>query len=534
MKNQTQTANNQPRRVSFKSNTLQYTLIAFFIAALILLVSSHRALHSHADFTQQQQQQQQLLSVPLPKRQVAAKGGSLPPIPDSVKQKIAGSRNRNDYTSPGAESEALSSPIPSFPLPSDAVPKSASSSTSSEIILQPTFGSHRPNQNAVFAFAEGYDLNVYVTFIESLKNTGYTGDVVLSVSHIDGMKRDVQEYLKWYSSQDKDDSLRVVSYALEWECYKKSGVRILPTNNEGRGSTTNHGFSDCKIDGLYSDVGVRKKDNSNNNTHPSIRGEAAAVVAAMDPREARPVATARYELYWIWSRQYHPDDSSILIVDVRDTYFQSNPFDFRSSSSPALGTVHLPANQQQQSNNEEECRLDLFEENYEAVNIAKSQYNSRWIKVAYGQKALKEVSSKPVICSGSTMGSQRAIELYSIAMVAQFDKTKCKQVGCDQGFHNYLYYEGGLKPFLESHDCTINVHRQGDGAVNNLAAMRNSPLRDQGVVIDGKANDGIVVVNNDKSTPSPVVHQFDRDKELKVALRKKTSSMLAQWRSSIR
>mmetsp|Transcript_7549 Transcript_7549/g.12203 ORF Transcript_7549/g.12203 Transcript_7549/m.12203 type:complete len:133 (+) Transcript_7549:1-399(+) len=132
------------------------------------------------------------------------------------------------------------------------------------------------------------------------------------------------------------------------------------------------------------------------------------------------------------------------------------------------------------------------------------------------------------------MGSQRAIELYSIAMVAQFDKTKCKQVGCDQGFHNYLYYEGGLKPFLESHDCTINVHRQGDGAVNNLAAMRNSPLRDQGVVIDGKANDGIVVVNNDKSTPSPVVHQFDRDKELKVALRKKTSSMLAQWRSSIR
>eukprot|EP00584_Thalassiosira_punctigera_P000772 CAMPEP_0172531706 /NCGR_PEP_ID=MMETSP1067-20121228/4998_1 /TAXON_ID=265564 ORGANISM="Thalassiosira punctigera, Strain Tpunct2005C2" /NCGR_SAMPLE_ID=MMETSP1067 /ASSEMBLY_ACC=CAM_ASM_000444 /LENGTH=496 /DNA_ID=CAMNT_0013316109 /DNA_START=154 /DNA_END=1641 /DNA_ORIENTATION=+ len=491
--------NDAQLRRSFKNKTLQNSLFASYVLALILLVSSHRALYSPAN-----KEDDKLLSVPFPRRQ-AAKGG-LPPVPDVVKQKLdnGGHNDRNNDASGGAAS------TPSFPLPSDAVP---SESVSPEIILQPTYGSHRPRQNAVFAFAEGYDLNVYVTFIESLKNTGYTGDVVLSVSYIEGMKSGVKDYLEWYSQQ-QGDSLRVISYALTWECYKKSGVRILPTNKEGRGSTTNHGFSDCKMHGLYSDG----KDNN--------------LSRAEDPREARPVATARYELYWIWSKQYH-ENSSILIIDARDAYFQSNPFNFRSSHDVGhvhLGDVHLQMNQQSY----EECTLDLFEENYEAVNIAKSQFNSRWIKTAYGQQTLKKLSLKPVICSGSTMGTQTAIELYSVAMVAQFDKTKCKQVGCDQGFHNYLFYEGGLEQYLASHSCTINVHKQGDGTVNNLAAMRNSPLRSQGVLSNGKTRNGaiddtIIVFNHDKSTPSPVLHQFDRDNELKGIIRKRTSEMVTQW-----
>lgn len=402
MKSEAEAEQTQPhrRRISFRNSTLQYALTASFALALFLLVSSHRALHSPANNAADKQQ---LLSVPLPRRE-AAKGG-LPPVPESVKRKLVDGDD-GEKKSPAArekidlgkiERAAEAAPTPSFPLPSDAV---LAGSAPSEIILQPTFGSHRPQQNAVFAFAEGYDLGVYVTFVESLQNTGYAGDVVFSVSHVEGMKPGVADYLQWHSQRD-DNSLRVVSYALEWECYKKSGARILPNNKEGRGSTTNHGFSDCKIDGLYSD------------------GKDGAHSRAKDPRQARPVATARYELYWIWSRQYH-ENSSILIVDARDAYFQSNPFDF--GPNPDLGHVNLPANQQRN----DECRLDLFEENFDAVNIAKSQYNSRWIKTAYGQKALKKVSSKPVVCSGSTMGSQHAIEMYSIAMVAQFDKTKCQ------------------------------------------------------------------------------------------------------------
>lgn len=101
--------------------------------------------------------------------------------------------------------------------------------------------------------------------------------------------------------------------------------------------------------------------------------------------------------------------------------------------------------------------------------------------------------------------------------------------------HNYLFYEGGLESYLSSNGCSIAIHKQGDGAVNNLAAMRNSPLREQGLLktVDGKkysnAFDNIVVFNNDMATPSPVLHQFDRDNELKGVVKKRTSALLSKW-----
>ncbi|KAL3791269.1 hypothetical protein HJC23_000886 [Cyclotella cryptica] len=391
-----------------------------------------------------------------------------------------------------------------YPYPFEAV------SSKSKVILQPRFGSHRPSKNAVFAFAEGYGLEVYVTFVESLKLTGYDGDVVFAVSSEEDMKPDVADYLKYYDNSDSN-GLNVISYALPWECYTKGGERILSTNNKGRGSTTNNGFSDCQVHGIYS-----TED---------------GVSPAKDPRIARPVATARYEMYWIWSRQYEAT-SHVLILDVRDSYFQSNPFEFEQSTISS-----------------DSCRLDLFEENREAVNIGKSSYNSKWIKSAYGKDAFESMAEKPVICSGSSMGSKNAIELYSTAMVAQFDKTKCKQVGCDQGFHNYLYYDPSARfnGVLVENGCQINVHKQGDGAVNNLAAMRNTSLRSQGVLItrnltgnDGdtviekqvKFDDDSVVVNQEGSTLSPVMHQFDRDKELKLIIRKRTQLLTKLWQVS--
>ena len=103
----------------------------------------------------------------------------------------------------------------------------------------------------------------------------------------------------------------------------------------------------------------------------------------------------------------------------------------------------------------------------------------------------------------------------------------------DQGFHNFLYYDPDTKlnsALLES-SCHINVHKQGEGAINNLAAMRNSPLKSQGVLIDGRSNidDGVAVVNSDKVTFSPVIHQFDRDSELKGIIRKRTQVLTKKW-----
>ena len=166
--------------------------------------------------------------------------------------------------------------------------------------------------------------------------------------------------------------------------------------------------------------------------------------------------------------------------------------------------------------------LRLFEENATpssaAANIGKSNYNSRWIRGAYGQAMLSKMKDRPVICSGSTIGDAVAIEAYLRAMVAQFDTTGCKQVGCDQGMHNYLYYSNSLEGVEGI--CEVITYKQGQGIVNNLAAMRNSPLRQQGVLVDGN------VINWDSSI-SAVAHQYDRDKELERLIKDRVSIMMA-------
>ena len=274
----------------------------------------------------------------------------------------------------------------SFPKPSSLANPNA------QVLLQPTHGTHNPSSDAVFSFAVGYQLHTYVGFVESLKATHYVGDVVLSVSHRTKLSTGVQDYL----NADHGD-INLVYYAVDWTCWKKNGDKI---------SNTNGGMSDCQVNGLYGDEKGTPLD---------------------DPREARPVATARYELYWIWSLQYE-NYRRILLIDVRDTYFQRSPFD------------DLPKPQAEDlANGGGGGVLRLYEENASpssaAENIGKSSFNSKWISGAYGKQVLDQMRDKPVICSGSTIGDAVAIEAYLRAMVKQFDTTRCKMKGCDQGMH---------------------------------------------------------------------------------------------------
>lgn len=128
-----------------------------------------------------------------------------------------------------------------------------------------------------------------------------------------------------------------------------------------------------------------------------------------------------------------------------------------------------------------------------------------------------------MICSGSTAGEQIAIETYLRAMVQQFDLTKCKKKGCDQGFHNYLHYYNKLVD--TSGIDRVVVYDQGKGAVNNLGAMKEKPLKEWGV-LDIDRN---LILNWDKSV-SPVVHQVDRDNDLRMISNAKRKAYVKHWR----
>lgn len=161
----------------------------------------------------------------------------------------------------------------------------------STILLTPSHGFHNPISNAIFVFAEGYDLSIYLAFIESLSNSGYVGDLVLSISTEPKLKAGVKDYL----TSDKHQNINIVIYEVEWDCYKQSG-ELATGSNEG----INH----CRMNHVFGD------------------GEGRPVE---DPRVARPVATARYELYWLWSIRYE-SESWIMLIDARDAWFQLDPF----------------------------------------------------------------------------------------------------------------------------------------------------------------------------------------------------------------
>lgn len=173
----------------------------------------------------------------------------------------------------------------SFPKPTDRFAGNI------QPYMKPYHGQHRATEDAVFAYAAEYDLDNYVTFVQSLHNTGFAGDIVLSVSELDVKKTDVWNYLKQVPN--------IVVYVPKLICYNFENEIV---------SSAKGGIRTCTCDHLYAQV------DQQGTTTPLV-----------DPRGQRVIATIRYEIYWIWAQHYNPH-SWILLIDARDTYFQSNPF----------------------------------------------------------------------------------------------------------------------------------------------------------------------------------------------------------------
>lgn len=284
------------------------------------------------------------------------------------------------------------------------------------------------------------------------------------------------------------------------------------------------------------------------------------VKPAKDPRPGRTVATLRYEWYWIWSLQYSAH-SWLMLIDARDTYFQSNPFAklprFSSPEDPSVVDSGV---------------LYMFGESTNATRLGLSKKNKNWIRRGYGDDVMAALQDKPTICSGSTMGEQVAVETYLRALINEHDEAHVKMAGSDQGFHNvsieyvctrfllqllklhndirssstpasltlsaalgysflfslslsqYLYYSRKL-----ANADAINrivLWDQGRGIINNVGALRTMPLEDWKIYNDTTHE----VFQWDLQTLSPVVHQWDRDKQLHAWMNgKRHRAWSAEW-----
>jgi hypothetical protein len=185
----------------------------------------------------------------------------------------------------------------------------------------------------------------------------------------------------------------VIVYIHELHCLGPDQVTPSPRRMKGGSLDI---FQMCQLNDVYG-----WKDRTGN-----------VIRKAKDPRIGRVVATLRYEWYWIWAQHYN-ENAWIMLLDARDSFFQTNPF------------VGLPRNQG--------GLLYFFGENAEATRLGRSTKNMNWLRRSYGEETLKAMSLKPTICSGSTMGEQVAIETYLRAMVNEWDETDIKMTGADQG-----------------------------------------------------------------------------------------------------
>lgn len=254
-----------------------------------------------------------------------------------------------------------------FPKPTHLIPDDGKfPGNDVTVIVEPAFGVHRPEKDAIFAYAEGYGLEYYMMFIETLADTGFDGDYVLAISEPEMIKEDVMEYLKF------QNRVHVIVYNHELSCLDTMG------NPGAKRRDMPHGgldiFQMCILSNVYG-----WKDPVTD----QVLG------TAEDPRAHRVVATLRYEWYWIWARYYNPN-SWILLIDARDSFFQSDPF------------AKLPRQSKEEA--EKSGLLYFFGENAEATRLGKSTKNRNWLKNAYGEEVLNALKDKPTICSGSTMG----------------------------------------------------------------------------------------------------------------------------------
>lgn len=190
------------------------------------------------------------------------------------------------------------------------------------------------------------------------------------------------------------------------------------------------------------------------------------------------VASSRYAFYYkfLKDKQYR----NILLTDTRDVYFQDNPF---------------------KNFNYE---LAVFEE-AKMYKLKTDEYNSAWVKKAFGEKILDVIGDNTVCCSGTIMGSQSGIMRFLKVFLDTCMKynVSYKIVGVDQGVFNFVIYSG----LLEFGKICLNGDR--------ILTIPRDPLKDI-FLVDGK-----VVYNN--SEPN-IVHQFDRHKNLIEFIHKQVDS----------
>jgi len=171
---------------------------------------------------------------------------------------------------------------------------------------------------------------------------------------------------------------------------------------------------------------------------------------------------------------------NVLITDVTDVVFQSNPFE-----------------------SDHKKEFIYFAEEYGGEMLPDNPFNSRWISIAFGNDEVKKFGDHPIICAGTTIGSLRNILKYLKMMVTIMSERielnpSIASEGIDQGVHNYIVRNRSIL------FKNMEIKKVGDFIATIGITSQKSPNSIE-------IKDGFIEVNGEK--PS-IVHQYNRSNEI--------------------
>jgi hypothetical protein len=160
----------------------------------------------------------------------------------------------------------------------------------------------------------------------------------------------------------------------------------------------------------------------------------------------------------------------VLLSDVRDVYFQRDPFEHppRSEFEVYLEAAHM--------------------------TIDACQYNRQWLRDLAGADAAVQFAAKPISCAGTVLGTLGGVRRYLGLMTRHILAAERPMGPSDQGMHNYLLWTGGLDPVTIGANGHSTIYTAGNEKTVDLNGDHN-------------------VINFDGAVPA-VVHQYDRHRAL--------------------
>lgn len=274
----------------------------------------------------------------------------------------------------------------------------------------------------VMGMATNYDVGTYKRFVGSLRRAGFEGNIILAISP--DPKPGVEEYLN-----RQNVTMKRLTFV-------NCSTHIMTMNRD----------SNNQIDSKQ-----KRKWNSHE----------LEVMTCAYPYPDLKVRWGRFALLRDYLEDCQQCTGPVLVADVRDTFFQRDPF---GAEAPDV------------------TGLQVFEEH-------RTMRTTHWLVKNPVEKCKNiPIFDRPMLCSGTTIGTREAMLQYLEAMVTEMrawmhdEKCCCNKMnGDDQSIHNYLYYTGRL-PFATAEKNRAGlVHTVGAQGAMIFNAKRKRNMEELGM-----------------------------------------------------